>query len=648
MTSQETGVATFDGLPAQAAAQAPERWVWWRELLYYVAVFLISLGALAIATRFPMQRLDVPIKFSGDALYNTIPAQAIADGEPFWQVSRMSAPFHYNLLLFWPGSVLGVGLTLLLGAIVTPATSALLLAWYLKAAVAGLFAAWSLRQLRILPSVALALGVAYAVMPYALGNHSDMFTLSTHIQPVFCAMALLLLRGEFTGWSLRQRMPFYACCALAGLDDIYATFFCCFLLAVVFLLAMLRWQRDVMLHAVVPIGITMIFVVANFAPAMLAQENNPEAAAWMANQRTPKPSVELAQGGTAPWGVPLQLRVLLSPVSGHVLPPLAQATAAMEARFGGDLFMARRMALGTLGAVGFVFMLAIMCLNLLQPQAAATSPWRGQVAQAGVLTLACLLLGTTDGLYQVVASFFFSLIRVYYRLVPFIEFLSFYSLALVATLLLPRYLSHRAGRVLTYAVLAGVMLFAVRDQMGDFVSRDYLRHEARLYDEVQGLVEKIDAELPPGSMVYQFPDAMRTRFPKHGMESYSHMRAYLLSKHVRWSYAPPLRDDAAARWHERFNRLSPRSSLNALLLAGFDGVWIDRFGYADLGKSLIDFFRAVPLTNKKESGMAKRYVYFDLRAPRAKVRGTMGEPAYLKAQQEVLADPKAAMRIKVD
>jgi phosphoglycerol transferase len=612
----------------------------WRPVLYYLSTLLFSLAALAVATRFWEQRLDIAIKFGGDALWNAIPIKAMQEGQPFWNITRLSAPFHYNLLLFWQGNVIGMSLAMLMGLLIPNANTALLVAWFLKAGAAGVTCAWSLRQLKVAPPIAMGLGAVYAAIPYALGNHSDMYTLSTHIQPVFCALALLLLRGKFTEMTVRQRLPFYIGAVAAGLDDIYAAYFCCFLIAVTAGLAALQRQWPRVVHGASIIAITAMVVIANFAPAMVAQSENPGAKEWMSHQREPRPGVVIADGSTVQWGLPLQLRVMLAPVSGHIVAPLAKVTEKLEQTFGGDLFMTRRMAMGVLGAAGFIFMMLGLCMQVLQRDDTRARRWREPVAFAGVLTLACLFLGTTDSVYQIIAAFFFSLIRGYYRLLPFIQFFSFFAVGLWATVVLERHLRERKAGV--YAGIAVVALLAVLDQMGTFVSTAYIRYQAASHDDVRAVVRRVEETLPAGAMVYQFPDVMRARFETHQMLSFDQLRPYLLTHDILWSYAPVLRSDPVARWHDELNALSRHDQLRALLLAGFDGIWIDRAGFEDYGNEIVSFYSIQPGVRVITEDPQSRYVFLDISELRHRLIASMGESAYQEAQARVLQSPELA------
>lgn len=102
------------------------------------------------------------------------------------------------------------------------------------------------------------------------------------------------------------------------------------------------------------------------------------------------------------------------------------------------------------------------------------------------------------------------------------------------------------------------------------------------------------------------------------------------------------RTDDVARWHREFNKNTGPDLVRALLLAGFDAVWIDRYGYEDSGKAIVDVFAGLPLVKRINSDMKHRYVYFDLTAQRAALRQQMGEEAYQQAQAQVLKDPRIA------
>jgi len=84
-------------------------------------------------------------------------------------------------------------------------------------------------------------------------------------------------------------------------------------------------------------------------------------------------------------------------------------------------------------------------------------------------------------------------------------------------------------------------------------------------------------------------------FPEYGfvnkMHDYDHFRPYLHSRDIHWSYgAMKGREDDL--WQRRVAALSPHKMIDELRSAGFAGIYIDRFGYADGAEQIESLLRA--------------------------------------------------------
>ena len=87
-------------------------------------------------------------------------------------------------------------------------------------------------------------------------------------------------------------------------------------------------------------------------------------------------------------------------------------------------------------------------------------------------------------------------------------------------------------------------------------------------------------------MIFQLP---YTPFPEqpaiHKMGGYDHLRGYLHAKNLRWSFgAIKNRDVDLAQRHVA--SLAPAELAEALAVAGFSGIYLDRYGYEDNGAAL--------------------------------------------------------------
>jgi len=111
--------------------------------------------------------------------------------------------------------------------------------------------------------------------------------------------------------------------------------------------------------------------------------------------------------------------------------------------------------------------------------------------------------------------------------------------------------------------------------------------------------------------VFQLP---YVAFPEsafvHRMVDYDHLRPYLHSDSIHWSYGA-VKGRKTANWQERVAQLPAAEMIKELQAEEFGGVWIDGFGYADGGEAIVREFsdalgaQGIP----SESG---RYTFFVL------------------------------------
>jgi len=149
------------------------------------------------------------------------------------------------------------------------------------------------------------------------------------------------------------------------------------------------------------------------------------------------------------------------------------------------------------------------------------------------------------------------------------------------------------------------------------------------------VVRQLEERLPKGAMVFQLP---LTGFPEDGglerMIAYDHARPNLWSHNLHWSW--PSFSHKHHAWQRKIDGLQGEALVQALVLSGFDAIWIDRFGYKDDGKSIvqslivgggIDILPAV----------SPRYVIMDLREVHKKLLQSKGKERFEAEAKELLS-----------
>jgi phosphoglycerol transferase len=367
-------------------------------------------------------------------------------------------------------------------------------------------------------------------------------------------------------------------------------------------LARRRWLP--LISAGLLVSAISVGVVANIAPSFLY--------CW---QHGPNPeAVERVTLDAELQG--LKLTYLLLPVEGHRLGFLAKIRDRydLQCRQLNLPTVSQRAGLGLLGAVGFIFLIgrAVLARDRRKP----TLP--GGLA---TLTLAAVLLGALGGFGVFVAMAGAKWIRGYERISVVIAFLALAALAWLLDWARQRWVTNAWQRWLFRGGLTALLLLGVLDQTKAgcwFRPYDTTREE---FASDAAFVTQIEAAVPPRSMIFQLPFVPypEVRAPHH-MGTYDHARGYLHSRTLRWSYGA-MKGRPTSRWQQDLAALPPEEMIRELENAGFQGIYVDRNGYADNAAALEAELTRL-LGGPAVESPNNRLVYYDLRLGRSRPRGT--------------------------
>jgi phosphoglycerol transferase len=227
-----------------------------------------------------------------------------------------------------------------------------------------------------------------------------------------------------------------------------------------------------------------------------------------------------------------------------------------------------------------------------------------------ILAGAGVLLGTVGGFGALVALLGCKWIRSYNRISVYIAFFALFLIVLLLDALARKLGRSRLAITLYHGFLVLIVMGGVYDQSPGYSSGAY----AVVKDEYQSdadFVQAIETRLPPGAMVFQmpymtFPEAPAPKL----MADYDPFRGYLHSKTLRWSYGA-MKGREGDEWYRGTAAKPTDEFIRSLVLAGFLGIYIDRYGYDDRAASLetglTRLLGASPLVSRNQ-----RLVFFDL------------------------------------
>ncbi len=192
-----------------------------------------------------------------------------------------------------------------------------------------------------------------------------------------------------------------------------------------------------------------------------------------------------------------------------------------------------------------------------------------------------------------------------------------------------------------------MLLLAVFDQASTTGLRLGHDENARQFDVDRAFVTRLESHLQKGAMVFQLPHTgvpVERTFSR--MLTYDHGRAYLHSRSLRWSWGAIVGRNG--NWPAEIQNLSPRALVRTLALAGFSGVWIDRFGYEPppvgrLGPATVHPSPEAAVVRfagePPETSSDGRYVFVGLETVRRRLVAELGTEGFAREAEKALRAP---------
>ncbi|MBF0496840.1 MAG: hypothetical protein HQK58_09765 [Deltaproteobacteria bacterium] len=158
----------------------------------------------------------------------------------------------------------------------------------------------------------------------------------------------------------------------------------------------------------------------------------------------------------------------------------------------------------------------------------------------------------------------------------------------ICLLFIARQLSRYCPRKLAWPVGIALLILGLCDQLPIATSPAFIEQNQKIVTSDKMLVAKMESVLPSNSMVFQLPVMDFPEVPPiHGMADYEHFRPYFFSKDTRFSYGSN-KGRQSDIWQREVAKLPPKEMASALENYGFSAIYINRKGYLDLGRELLN------------------------------------------------------------
>jgi phosphoglycerol transferase len=607
-------------------------------LLYSVQAFIV-LGIAFVVLHLSTYDLRVPFSYNGDSVVILMYIKGlIQDGWPT-NISQLSAPFTYPGAAF-PMLTSVDWLIIRVMSVFTAEPGLLLNGFWLLTLV---FNAWSASyvayQLRLSRVFSGLTGILYAFLPAALLRSVAHLNLVFYFVPLLCLVAVIIVaRGVGIRQVKQALIVGLIACALQGFDYIYYSFFAVLLFSVATLIAYRRDDGVKQFNLpLLAIAIVMLSTALNMIPAVQS---------WHKNGSSPDMGYKYTAEAEI-YGA--KLRRMLMPHPCNIIPPLANiAQKDLAANFPNE----NENMYARLGFYGAYGMLLMIIVSLRRD--AGINPYAQLMRSISALGMATFLIITVGGVGALINVISVPDIRAYNR---FSVFLAFF--ATVATgFCLQGWLGSGAVRskIAKYFIVGAFAILSLYDQL--LHARPLVEGQPtdmqRAFEERQ-IVARLEASFPKDAALLELPF---TGFPalahfnkgraqeqlpldvcarennvlQHWMESYDHVRPYLWSHHLKWSW--PSFTQRHRTWQIKMQALQGSDLIKAAIFSGFDAIWIDRFAYPDAGQAIISSL-SQDKVRQFDTG-SSRIAVLDLREAGTTLKSSMSKDEFAEHQSALL------------
>ena len=553
----------------------------------YITAALLCVFTLCLFLRIWRADLRLPFYYEGDAAMFAMATKGAIENGSYWQNPSLGAPGIQQVYDYPTFSNAVIAFMLLLSLFTHNLFLITNLYYLLSFPLVALASLYVFRQFNLSAIPAVVCSLLYAFLPYHFLRNANSLNISGYyVVPPAVVVVLWLMRERL---SLRTKR--FVCsalvCVLLGCSGLYFPFFFCFLLLLGGTIRCLKLQSlQPAAMTLLLIGMTVGTVSINLAPSILYRYRHADVGV-------------LRRGPAEAEKYGLKISQLILPINGHRVEALDRLKQFHNANS-----LASEDDTSSLGLVGSVGFLALLAQLLRRKELVAAN---GLLRDLSILNIVSVLLAVVGGFGILFALYVTSGIRAYNRISIFIAFFS-----LLAVGIFLESINRRAekARSIFYLLLAVIFVGAFLDQTTPFYIPSYANTKAEFRSDEQ-FVKSIEAAVPAGAMIFQLPYIPFPEYPKvHQMADYDHLRGYLHSSKLRWSFAAMKNRDYDLAQRETASFAPPKLA-EALAAAGFAGIYLDRKGYKDGGAALESEFSNLLQTTPLVSPNG-RLVFFSL------------------------------------
>ncbi|MFZ2385728.1 MAG: hypothetical protein WBE75_05950 [Candidatus Omnitrophota bacterium] len=544
-----------------------------RVLAYFSAATLSSL-LLTVIMRLWRADLFVSFGYEGDGLFNSAIIKGLIDNGWYLRNPILGAPLGADLYGYPMSDLFNFLIIKAIGTLTRSWAATLNLFFLATFPLVSISAMFVFLKCRIRTLVALVCALIYTFIPYhLLRGEAHLFLSAYYMVPVICWMALnmfeeggyLFNSGRISYKSVSKgkilAVLFFSFLA-ASTGAYYAFFGMLFILFAGTVASLNRKNCANLVSALILTCLMAGMVMLNILPNLVDQ---------LLHSQSPhilRSAIESEIYG-------LKISQLLLPRTGHNFPFFASLRDAYNRA--APLVTENDMsALGMVSAIGLMLSLSTVFLFRRDIQS--------NYGRIGLLNLFAVLLSTIGGGAVFIAYLITKQIRAYNRISIFIAFLSLLFVAHLLSELYEKYAVTAKRRFISAAALFALLLFAIYDQV-PIRWGSYTLYQEKVASDKK-FFSAVESALGKDSSVFQLPYFPFPETPPlNKITDYEHFRGYLNTRGVKWSYGA-FKGSYADAIIKSIGYKTGQDLLDTLVVMGYNGLFIDRFGYADSGAEI--------------------------------------------------------------
>lgn len=604
--------------------------------MFYTLDILICILILIWVLKLWMVNMNIPFLYVGDSLFTGMLIKGMI--EHGWYLHNISVGMPYGLKMYdYPSADSLHYILIKIISLFHPsyawAVNVYYLATFPLTAISALFV---FRKFNISYPSSIVGSLLYTFLPYHfMRGENHLFLASYYMIPLIVMVILwiyldddpLFFKYIQGGKNLKLYLSpkAWVCiiiCLITASAGVYYAFFACIFLLVIGISACIS-HNDAhrLVAACILIAIISFGVIGNMAPNLLYEYQNGKN--MLVAQRYPLE--------TETYG--LKISQLLLPISGHRVPLLSRLKNIynMQAPLVNENDTA---SLGVIGSLGFLLLLGWPFYRLSSKSIPYNQKISDMVNSLSILNLSALLYGTIGGFGVLFSLIVSSEIRALNRISVYIAFFSIISLFSFLEFLYIKYCRSIRWKSLYILILGIILIVGVLDQTNNSFILSYKNTENEYLND-EHFVNEIESSVPKGAMIFQLPYVpFPENPPVYKMTDYDLFKGYLHSNTLKWSYGTMKGRDGDL-WQQKVTALPTDKMLEELSFAGFSGIYLDSYGYSDMGinmeANLSKILNTQPIVSDN-----KRLLFFNMLNYNKTLKNNFTDEQWISKKDEVL------------